>query len=180
MVGAAVFDHHLATGQSGGDEKCRHHQPVGDDGVGGGVELVDPFDFDPRCARAGDVRPHGIEELSQITDLGLAGCILDDGGPLGQHGGHEHVVGTGVAGVLEDHAVPDQARHRRHRRLHPGLDVAVGRLERSAHRLEGTQVHVDGPGPEVVSARQRDLGPPAAAQEGARTTTEARIFSTSS
>ena len=55
-----------------------------------------------------------------------------------------------------------------HRGLDPGLDVAVGRVERGAHRLEGPQVHVDGPGTEVVAPGQGHPGPAAAGRGAGR------------
>ena len=157
VVGATVLDHHLPAGQAGGDQEGGHHQPVGDDGVGGRVERVDPLDLDARGARPGDPGPHGVEEVGQVPHLGLAGGVLDDGGPLGQHRGHQHVVGAGVAGVLEHHPVAHQPGHRRHRRVDPALDVAVGRGERGAHRLEGVEVHVDRAG---GRSRRRRAGTP--------------------
>ena len=48
VLGATVLDGHLATGQPGRHQEGGHHQPVGDDGVGGGLEPVDALHLDAR------------------------------------------------------------------------------------------------------------------------------------
>ncbi len=47
------------------------------------------------------------------------------------------------------------------------LDVAVLHLDLGAQLLQGPQVHVDGPGAEVVAAGQGDPGLAEAGQQGA-------------
>ena len=71
MVGPPVLDHHVATGQAGRNQKRGHHQPVGDDCVGGGVQPLDSFDLDARGAGPGDPGAHRVEEAGQVEHLGL-------------------------------------------------------------------------------------------------------------
>ena len=67
VVGAAVLDDHLAAGQAGRHQEGGHHQPVGDDGVTGRVEGVDPLDLDAGGAAPRDPGPHGVEEVGQVA-----------------------------------------------------------------------------------------------------------------
>ena len=62
---------------------------------------------------------------------------------------------------------PTSRGSRGHRRLDPALHVAVGRGEHRSHRGEGVEVHVDGPGAEVVAAGQGHLGPAVSGQQWA-------------
>ena len=103
------------------------------------------------------------EEGGQVRDLGLAGRVLDHRRPLGQHGGHEHVVGGGVARVLEHDPLPHQAPDGPPR--HRALDVAVHRLEHRPQRRQAVEVDVDGAVPEVVATGQRHAGPSRAGQQ---------------
>ena len=122
---------HLAAGDADRGQVGGGHDPVGDDRVLGRVQLVDALDLDPRRARALDARPHRGEEGGEVADLGLAGRVLDDGRPLGEHRRHQDVVGRGVARELEH----DAGRRSGPRRSGP-LDVAVLGLEVGAHRGE--------------------------------------------
>ena len=52
-------------------------------------------DGDAICAGAFDLSAHGLKHHGQVHHLGLAGCVFDDGGALGQAGRHHEVLGTG-------------------------------------------------------------------------------------
>ena len=141
-----------------------------------GLERVDALDLDARGAGAAHDRPHGAEHLGQVGDLGLLGRVLDHRGALGQHRGHQQVVGRRVAGVLEDHPGADQAAARRPvPRTSP-----VGRLEARPHGAEAVEVEVDRAVAEVVPAGHGHPHRPQRASSSPSTTTEARILSTSS
>ena len=120
VLGATILDHHLPPGQAGSGQEGSRDQPVGDHPVGSRVKGVDPFNLDARRSRPLDACSHGVQEVGEIADLGLASGILDDGRALGQGGRHDHVVGAGVARILEDHAVADEARLAGH----GGIDAA--------------------------------------------------------
>ena len=126
----------------------------------GGVQLVDALDLDARGAGAPDHRAHRPQHGGQVDDLGLLGRVLDDRGALGQGGGHEEVVGGGVAGVLEHHLGADQPAA-----VDVAPHLAVGDLEPGAHGGQPVDVEVDGPVAEVVAAGQRHVHLAAAGQE---------------
>ena len=65
------------------------------------------------------------QERGEVRDLGLACGVLDHRRALGEHRGHQDVVGRGVARVLEDDTVATSRP--RPGRDHGALDVAVAR-----------------------------------------------------
>ena len=125
---------------------------IGDHRVLDRLQLLDAFDLDRRRARADDLRAHAVEERREVGDLGLAGRVVDDGRALGQHGGHEDVLGRADARELEQDAGADQL-------VGPGLDVAVADREASRRVASRPATCMSiGPGPEVVAAGQGDPG----------------------
>ena len=115
------------------------------------AQLVDPFDLDAGGPRALDVRPHLGQHGGEVADLRFPGGVLDHGRALGEHGGHQDVVGCGVARELQDDAGADEA-------VAVALHVAVLGDEARPEVLEGAQVEVDRPVAEVVTAGHRDPG----------------------
>ena len=136
----------------------RRHHPVGDHGVTGRPERLDPLDLNARGPGAAHHRPHVTQHGGQVGHLGLLRRVLDHGRALGQDRRHEQVVRRRVAGVLEDDPGADQAAAR-----HGPAHLAVGRLEAGAHGGEAGQVEVDRAVPEVVPAR---AGAPARSRNG--------------
>ena len=102
------------------------------------TQLVDPFDGDGGGTRTEDVRTHAIEERREIGDLGLARCVVDDGGALGERRGHEHVLGGGDAREVEDDARAEQLLGPRDDEPALGLDVRAEVGERSQMDIDGT------------------------------------------
>ena len=127
-----------------------------------GMQLVDPLDLNPRGAGPADHGAHGAQHGGQVDDLGLLGRVLDHRGALGQHGGHEQVVGGRVAGVLQHHLGADQPAA-----LDVAPHLAVGDLEAGPHGGQPVDVEVDRPVAEVVAPGQRHVHLAAAGQEEA-------------
>ena len=90
---------------------------------------------------------HGGQEGAQVADLGLPCGVLDDGGALGRHRRHEHVLGRPHAGELEGDVGA-------HQPVAAALQVAVLQVEHRSQLGQAPQVDVDRPGSEVVAARQ--------------------------
>ena len=163
MVSPGALQRDLAACQPDGDEIGRCLDPIGDDGVLDGGQFIDALDFDGGGAGADDPRTHPVEEGGQVGDLGLAGGVVDDRGPLRQDAGHHEIFGGADARVLQLHAGPDEAGAAGD----PALDVAVAVLEGGAHGFEAAQVHVDRPGAEVVTPGYRHLCLAEPSQQGA-------------
>ncbi len=165
MVGTAVLDDDVPPRHGDGRQQGGGHDPVGDDamGAGRGVELFDAVDLDVRRPRAADPGSHVGQEVGEVRDLGLTCRVLDHRGPFGEDRRHEDVVGGGVARVLEDHALADEATFGTPG--HATLDVAVHRLEHRTQGRQAVEVDVDGAVPEVVATGERHAGPSRARQQ---------------
>ncbi len=97
--GFHVIAVHPLEGDALSGESCGSHEgagfdPIRDHGVLDSFELLHSFDHDPPSAGSGDLGSHGIEEVSEIEDLGLRRCGFDDGDAFGQGRGHHHIVGA--------------------------------------------------------------------------------------
>ncbi len=146
----------LASGRPKCGQERRRLDSVGHHAVFDRGQALDALDSDRRAPRPQHVCPHTVEESGQVGDLGLAGGVVDDRGPLGQDRGHERVLRGTHAGELEQDpgAVEPVGRC---------LDVPVRRLESGTQLFEPAQVHVDGSWPEVVAAGE---GHPRPAESG--------------
>ena len=149
VVGTGVHHSHVAPGDERGGEIGGAHHAVGDDGVGGGGEFTDPVDGEARGAETLDARTHGLELSPEVLDFGFTRRVLDDGSPLGEHGGHHEVVGRRVAGVLESHVSGPQATRGR------GTDHRAVVVKGRPHLREAVGVEVDRTMPEVIPSGQR-------------------------
>ena len=93
VVGARPDEGDLAAGDAQRGEEGRRLDAIGDHGVLGRVQLLDTLDLHGRAAGAQHLGAHAVQEGGQIGDLGLAGRVVDDRRALGQHGGHQRVLG---------------------------------------------------------------------------------------
>ena len=160
VLRAGLLEDELSAGHAQGGEERRRLEPVGDHLVVDRVERRHPVDGDGAGPGAQDVGPHPVEEGGQVGQLGLLGRVLDDGGALGQHRGHQRVLGRPDARELQDDPCPAQA-------VGPGLDEAVLGVELDAEAAQRAQVPVDGALAEVVASGHRHLGPAQAGHERA-------------
>ena len=160
VVGHRPLEGDLAAGDAHRGQVRGGLDPIGNHGVLHRVEGPDALDGDRRGARTPDLGPHPVEQRGQVGQLGLPGGVVDDGRALGQHRGHEGVLGGPDAGELEQDPGPGELRG-------PGRHVAVLHPHLGPQGLQGLQVHVDGTGPEVVTPRQGDAGLAEAGQERA-------------
>jgi hypothetical protein len=108
----------------------------------------DAVDHDARRSDAADVGTHLDEHVAHVDDLGLARGVVDGRRPVGEHGGGDDVLRGSDAREREGDVGAVQALRRR-------VQLAVGELERRAHRLQPGDVHVDRARTEVVAARHR-------------------------
>ena len=69
--------------------------------MGDRPQRVNPIDDQPGRARTRDPGAHLAEHHADVHDLRLAGGIVDLGRTLGQHRGHQQVLGGPDAGEIE-------------------------------------------------------------------------------
>ena len=161
MLGNHVLNQDIAPG--GCDS--RHVSPgldlVGDDGIGTSPQGVDPPDLDGIRARAGDPRPHGIQEVGQIHNVGLLRGGFDDG-LSGNQGGRQHNVhgGAYACHVQADASAPQA--------FLAGLQahILLGFVHHRSQSLKALDVLVNGTGGEVAAAGQRHSGLAEPAEQG--------------
>src|SRR5215207_4900968 len=152
VLGTGASDGHVPAGCGG-----RHDKGAGLDAVGHhrplyGLELLYALDHDPARARAPDACAHRVKEVGQGHDLRLAGAVLDDRDPVGQDGGHHHVLGGSYARVLEVDLRPPQAARR------GGLYETVVELHLRAQGAQPVEVEVELPQAQITPAWSGDLG----------------------
>src|SRR6185369_14309838 len=96
-----------------------------------------------------DLRAEEVEKVTEVLDVRLGRGVVDLRLPLGQHGGHDGVLGGGDRGLVEEHLRPAQ-------RADAHAVVVGGDFDLRAEGLEGQQVRVDAPASDGVAARLGD------------------------
>ena len=163
MFGNHILDEHVSSGCSHGGHIGARLNLVGDDGVGAALQPVYPPDLDDVGAGPPDVRPHGVQKVGQIHDMGLLGGVFNDGPALGQGGGQHDVHGGPYRHDIQINLPPGQAGAVGH----PGVDQAVADLHLSAHGHKALDMLVYGPSAQVAAAGQGDLRPAEPAEQRA-------------
>ncbi len=154
-MGTDAGDLHLSPRHSPGYEKGPGLDTVAQDRVFGRVHLVDavhPYRGAPRPFYVG---PHAHQELAEIDYLRLTGDILESGGSLRHHSGHQEVLGGSHTGIVEEHVDGMKLGGR-------DLDEAVVQAHHPAHVGQAAQVDVDLTGTQVAAPRHGHAGPPEA------------------
>jgi len=127
----------------------RHDAPhldvVGADGVLAAAQALHAIDLEDVAADAGDAGAEGVEEVAQVLDVRFAGGVLDGGVTLGEHGGHDQVLGAGHGRLVHEH-------HRSLERSGPE-PVTVQEAVGGAESLESMHVGIDPAPPDHVTTR---------------------------
>ena len=89
-------------GESAGLDAVRHHA------IADALQSRYPVDLDDGGAGAPDLGAHLAQELGQVDDLRFRRGVLDDGSAVRESGGHQDVLGAGVAGIVEVEALAIQ------------------------------------------------------------------------
>ena len=79
-----------------------------------GCRLVTPCTVSVERADAVDLGAHLLQHRAQVDDLGFARGVVDHGRALGEHGGHEDVLGGPDAREVEPDLRPAQVDRLRH------------------------------------------------------------------
>ena len=124
-----------------GFDAVRHHLVLC------GVQTLDAFDLDGRCAGASNARAHGDETPCEIFDFGLARGVLEDGRPFGERRGHHEILGARDRHEVEVDASAIEPRCARD-------DVALLDADLGAHRLETFDVLIHRTQADRAPARQ--------------------------
>src|SRR5450631_3336553 len=149
-------DHfHVTTGRGSGERPGTCRDTVGHHLVGDGVQGADALHHDHRCSGALDPGTHLGQERGDVDDLRLARSVCHGGPAVGQHRGHQDVLGSADAGEAQ----PDVATMQSMRRL--GDEVPVVDVHRGPQRLEPGGVHVQAARSDRVTARDRNVRPAA-------------------
>ena len=101
VLGDDVLDRYITHGCC-----CSHHEGsglylIGNDGILSSVELLNSLDADDIGTCALDVSSHAVEEVRNINDVWLLGCVLDDGLALSHYSRHHDIDGSTYADNIE-------------------------------------------------------------------------------
>jgi len=144
----AALQDDVAARDGRGDQEGPRLDPVGDDADLAGFEALDALDGDHVGAGALNPRPHGLERIGEVDDLGLLGGVLQPGGPLREGRRHHDVLRAPHGGDVEVDPGPPEAPG-------PGLHVAFPQIDLGPHGLEGLEVEVDRAGADGAAAGER-------------------------
>mmetsp|Transcript_70163 Transcript_70163/g.222457 ORF Transcript_70163/g.222457 Transcript_70163/m.222457 type:complete len:356 (+) Transcript_70163:178-1245(+) len=138
---------------------------VGDDLEVRAAQLLHALDGDGPGPRPDDLRPHGVEEVREVHDLGLLGGVGDYRLALGEAGRHEERLRGPHAGAVHVDLRPVQPARGGHGVHHRAAGAAEG--DSGPHRLEALDVLLHRAGAYVAAAGEGKNGLPEAGQERA-------------
>ena len=152
--GIAVGDGDVAIGDGSSDEERASLDAIGNDGVGGAVELFDAVNLQSGGVVAFDVRAHFAEEMDEVGNFRFASGVLENGGAFSERGSHQKVFSTGNGDFFEHDVGSLEA---------PvignfGLNIAVFRGDGGAHFFQGREMQIDGTRTDGAAAGKRDVG----------------------
>ncbi len=139
----------------------------------GAVQALHAVDDDAVGAVAPDAGAHLDEQFGQVHHLGFARGVFEDGLALGQHGGHQQVLGAGDRDHVGAHRGALQALGARDHE-------AVLHGDLGAQGLQTLDVLVHRTLADGAAARQAHAASPKRATSGPSTRMEARMVLTSS
>ena len=141
----------MARGDRAGDEVGACFDPIRQHPMAATVQTLDAVDDDDVGARAAHFGAERVQTVRKIDHLRLTRGVLDDRLTVGERGGHHQVFGTGDRHRIEHQTRAAQARG-------AGADVAVLDRDLGTHRLQASDMDVDGTGADGTAARQRHIG----------------------
>ena len=69
----------------------------------GSMQTFHTHDGEEVAGYAADACSHRIEQMAELLDIGFAGCIIDGGSTLGEHGSHDDIGSTRNGSLIEQH-----------------------------------------------------------------------------
>ena len=112
-----------------------------------GVDRRPAGDLQRGGANAGDLHAEHLQVEAQVLHHVVRAGVADDGGATAVGGGHDGVLGDGVAAFAEHEGAVVTVRRRRLHRVEPGL-----RLHAEAELVQCLHVRLHGAGAEVAAA----------------------------
>ena len=103
---AGVLDGDFGTGHGGEADVTADFNHVGETVVRGPVQGWNALDGEEVGGNAGDAGPHGVEELAELLNVGLAGSIVDGGNAPGEDSRHDDVGRAGNGRLIKEHVGP--------------------------------------------------------------------------
>ena len=130
-----------------------HLDHVGQDAVGGAMQMVDTLDGEQVGGDAADACSHAAEHLAELLQVGLAGSVVDGCGALGHNGSHKDVGRARDGGLVEQHIGPSQSPRLGGRSCGRDLvDVMLGHItEVCPQSLESQEMGVEAPPSNLVA-----------------------------
>ena len=156
VLAADAAEFHLVARERGGSHESAGLDAVRNHGVLDAAKLLDALDDDPAGARAGDFRPHGIEEIRQIHHFGFRRGRFDDRHAFSQSGRHHHVVGAEHGRAVSAGHVDLRAAQTVRRAED---DIAALELDTGTERLQSPQVEIHRAVADHAAARQGNHRP---------------------
>ena len=154
VVGAHVVHRDLSSGDSASHKHGAGFDAVGDHRVVGAAQVFDAFDGYLGRAGPRDLGPECVEKVGQIDYFRLFGGILDNGGSLGQNGGHHDIICPEYGGSVFAAHVHGGATEARGE----NLDIAAGDAHRGAKGFKAAQVKIDRAVADHATAGEGDTG----------------------
>ena len=153
MLGDHILHQHVASGGGDGSHIGARLDLVRNDGIGAAPERVHPPDLHRIRARAGDPGTHGVEEVGQVHDMGLLGCVFNHG-LAGKQGSRHHDI-DGSAHACHIQADPGPVES-----LFPGLqgDILLRLVHIGTQGLKSLDVLIDGPGGKIAASGKGHMG----------------------
>ena len=164
MIGHHRGNGEAGAGDGGGQQEGAGFDAVGNDGVVRAVQPLDTNDGDGGGAGAPHLGPHGEQQSGEVHDLGLEGCVFNDGLTLREGGGHHQGLGGAHAGAVQMDASAGQAMAAAG---HHGGDDAVLNGHLGAKGFQAFNVLHHRPGTDLAAPGEWDSCDAKASEQGA-------------
>ena len=98
-----VLDADTSTTHGSHSDEGTHLDHIRQNGMFGSMQTLHAHDGEEIAGDTADACSHRIEQMAELLDIGFAGCIIDGGSTLGEHGSHDDIGGTRNGSLIEQH-----------------------------------------------------------------------------
>src|ERR1700733_4010009 len=145
---------YLFAGNGSSDQKCTSFDPVRNHFVFSAVQLFDALNHNSRSAGSLDSSAHLVQEVREVDNLRLTGCVLDYGSSFGQDACHQNIIRSqnrAAELAFQRNLGPDELGREY-------LHVAPMDPNRSSQCFESAEVQIDRSISDYAASRQRNRG----------------------